>query len=1466
MKLRMFTQAALVLAGATLWIAGCSSSSPNQTVVTISPSATTVLAGQTTALTATVTGNTVLTVTWKCTWTTTTTSTDSTGKVTTTTATGGCDPTSTGYPKYGTVSDETLNVLTYTAPPLASYPQPAPVITLTATSTAAKNKTGTGTVNLDSGIRASITPSTAAVPVGLNPAATTKFTVALLNDNGIGSKWLVTQPVVGQAANPAPTSSSPTCSPTCGTIDQNGVFTAPGTVPTNTFPVTSSTSTTNPALVYVVATSQKDTSQYAVSTITLVNASTNPQTFTSIVPTSVAAGGVEQDIWLNAHNVLNTTSIAYTSPTGQVDILDPTTQVYTIPVTTAYCTPSASGVTPVVTCDSSIVTRVRLNAAEIATPGTAKITINVPDPSNPGSLIPQSFNLTLFPARPGLIASVPDSFRMQTNTTFTADGGYYGVGSRLAKLLFNGNPGLDISSNDSRQFATPLPGSQIQNPGLYEVTVLSNAQTDPPPFPSATTNVAVQSNYNNLPAPVSIPLPTTAATGTNLAPSSMALNSTKSYAVITEQASNSIQYIDLSSGTPTVNIPPFTVDQNGRGVGKAPTSVAIDDQLGLTVAGDPVAGSKHDLAVVVNNGDSTLSLLALPNANYQQFTWLGSIDMSKLLLEPPGTVTVQPAPYAVGVDPTTHLAVVAYSNSNLGFIVNINPIPVTNPSPKDPTQKCFIGSTVTVPPCAISSVSMNTGATPQVAMQPQVPVAYVSPGGGGLTSVVNLTQTNTSVNIGATPNGAVRTNNIVTIKTVTPHGINAAIGGTVLISGLDKADMDGSYQVSSVIDPYTFTYASTGANESGGSPTSGAAATVQYGNPYLTFNIANTTVGVTINPMTRTAVFADPGTTIGQILLLKSLDLTVTSITLQEGAYQGSPSGTLTAPEPGIRFVAVDPYTNVIISFNPTDNINNISLIDPVGTASVAAGRIVPAIPTGQVGAGSYTPSGGSAVTVYGPMTYDPNTKLVLVANAGSNSLTYLNVDPTNIFRPVHVQGLTVTAGGVPNAQAPLDPSTGASDGGPISCNPANPTGLSTCMPQGALIEASSATVQVYGAGFAPGAQVRLDGNTSGITTTFVTPGQLTATIPASFLTLPHDYALDVVLAGNVSNSTDFYAVGTTDLTPACAAAKPEGVAIDSIRNVGVVTLNGCTTGMIAIVNLDYAGLHNYGKPYGQVLATATVGNGPMGVDVIPRLGYAVVANNKDGTASIIDISTPTSPKVLSFTSGTTTSTSITVGISPSGVTIDQDHAYALIANSGSSTVSLIDLTALLATPMGTPVAVSIAVDAQPFAIAVDPNRAIAVVTALRQVSLATISGALDVITLSGSPAESSTATISSLSSTPTGIVYDPAVSPALFYVTSPQVNSIYTFNPDTGGTQTVRVGVNPFSIGFNYQTGTLLSVNAASTGNSISVVDSQTVSTRATLGIGSQSQYASAMDNVYGTAVIVDQNNNRVLFVPMPK
>jgi DNA-binding beta-propeller fold protein YncE len=107
-------------------------------------------------------------------------------------------------------------------------------------------------------------------------------------------------------------------------------------------------------------------------------------------------------------------------------------------------------------------------------------------------------------------------------------------------------------------------------------------------------------------------------------------------------------------------------------------------------------------------------------------------------------------------------------------------------------------------------------------------------------------------------------------------------------------------------------------------------------------------------------------------------------------------------------------------------------------------------------------------------------------------------------------------------------------------------------------------------------------------------------------------------------------------------------------------------------------------------------------------------------------------------------------------------------------------------------------------------------------------------------------------------------VSPALFYATSTLQNAIYAFNPDTGSATKIKVGTKPYSIGYNYQTGGVLTIN--STSQTASLVDSQSFKTRATLGISSQSQFSIAVDNVTNTAVIVDQNNNRVLFLAIPK
>ena len=77
-------------------------------------------------------------------------------------------------------------------------------------------------------------------------------------------------------------------------------------------------------------------------------------------------------------------------------------------------------------------------------------------------------------------------------------------------------------------------------------------------------------------------------------------------------------------------------------------------------------------------------------------------------------------------------------------------------------------------------------------------------------------------------------------------------------------------------------------------------------------------------------------------------------------------------------------------------------------------------------------------------------------------------------------------------------------------------------------------------------------------------------------------------------------------------------------------------------------------------------------------------------------------------------------------------------------------------------------------------------------------------------------------------------------------------------------VGINPTAIAYNFQSSTILTVNALS--NTISIVDSQTFRTKATLGIGGTSRFSTAIHTLTNLAVIADQANNRVLLFPVPK
>lgn len=1502
----------VVFALAAWLVVGCSSGASNVITIAVSPTSDIVIAGQVESFTASVSGTSTTTVSkWPCTYSYTPlpTATTPNPKAVTGSCSSGQTLNGGSIGTWVITTTNGSNVLTYTAPSLAKFPSPSPTLTFTATADADTKKTATATVELDSGIRLSITPTTVTVPVGITPPAAVAFQPASQNGPTTNLVWLVTQPSAGSSTvtNQTPNPASATCSPTCGSIDSNGIFTAPATLPTATTP--SGSTSTSPTTVYVVVWSASDSTHYTLATITLVSATNNSINFTGIFPPTVAAGSALANVYLNAQNLLNTTNVYFIPPGATTGSPIALANIYTIPISGEYCTASASGVTPVVTCNASLMSRIELTQNQLAIAGTAHIEIdglpgnqtatvpctNIPNSDGSTTTSNISCPLNIAYTSPAVVSATPDSFPQGSNSAISVNGGYFGgTNTPIVKLLVDGSLNT-VSSSGPRQFVGTQQGSSLQNPGLYQVAIQSNAPLGSQPlFPTATTNVAVQPIFASLNS-----VPSTISLGSgNPAPSSFALDSANGFAVLTEQGTNAIQVIDLSGSVPLLG--PRLVMQTGGG----PTSVALDTQLSIP------GYTGQDLAVVVSSADSKLYLYAVSRTSITQ---IGSVpvDLQSLILASGSGV---PTPYAVGVDPQTHLAALAYSSTNqyanLGFIVDVNP----NLDSSD-TRTCFANSSVQKPPCVTALVSVVTGATPQVVMQPGAPIAYVTPGGQGTTSVVNLLQQGTSAQIApagtsTTTSGAYRVNGVVTVITTTPHGINPASGGTVIISGLLPADLNGTYQVlaGSVTSPYTFQYAQPGAptgteleTNTGGSGS--ALGTVEYGTSYYSFNTTSTATGAAINPTTRMFAFADPNASVGQIGFISTLDQTVTSLTLTAGSCHTctpNPSG---APEIGFRSVSFDPFTDLLVAYNPSTNSgpsfpgNAISLINP-GTTTAGGGysaayRIIAAISTGQVGSGSYTPAGQTTpVTVNGPMIYDPKSKFVLVGNAGSNTLSYLNIDPTSQFKPIHADTLQVTSstGAVPSGQPAL--------GSPAAttCNPIDPN--NPCMPQAVQL-GKTATLRVLGQGFLPGGAgsanpvVRLDGSSTGVTILSATDGEVDFTIDGSILTVAHDYALDVVAGGVTSNSMDLYAVGVLDMTSVCTPTTafpqgPEAVAIDDTLHIAFVTNYACNS--VSIITIDPAGFTKADKsvaPYGSVINTLKVGNNPIGVAVIPRLGYAAVANNGDtptGTVSVIDYShnyTPDTAQVLSFTtttttSGVTTSTtsnSVAVGLAPVGLAFDQDRALALVANSGSNTLSSIDLTVLLPGAVTTtvPVATTIALSGPPTAVAVDNDGALAVVSSLQNSGTSSSSAGLDVVTLNTNPpVRSTTASVSSLTASLTGLVFDPtpAFNPTptdrVFYAASTQSNAIYQFDPTAGTTTTYKVGINPYSLGFNFQTGTLLTIN--STSNTCSIVDSQNLKSTQTLGISSQSQFAVAVDNWFNSAVIADQNNNRVLLLALPK
>ncbi|HLX84267.1 MAG TPA: hypothetical protein VKR59_10230, partial [Terriglobales bacterium] len=402
---------------------------------------------------------------------------------------------------------------------------------------------------------------------------------------------------------------------------------------------------------------------------------------------------------------------------------------------------------------------------------------------------------------------------------------------------------------------------------------------------------------------------------------------------------------------------------------------------------------------------------------------------------------------------------------------------------------------------------------------------------------------------------------------------------------------------------------------------------------------------------------------------------------------------------------------------------------------------------------------------------------------------------------------------------------------------------------------AANLSLTINGFGFVPGtSQVFLD-------TTALPPGnvavsnggrQIVATVPASLLQAARRYSVTVQNPGpSVSNTTEL-----TVVQPVVVGNLPSSVAVDPDRDVAVVTNNG--DGTVSLVDLTT------GTTLPQ--SPLSVGQGPIGVAVLPRLGLAVVANNLSSDVSVVDENGINPPQTVPLCAGCT---------GPTGVGIEQDTANAIVAASGpdsscSTVTSGCEVSFLHLATTGSGAGTSIQVNQSPVSVATDPNgdRFVAV-------GAGSQAGSIDIIDLFSNTV---TCRVSGVQ-LPSGVVFDPVNQ--VFVAANSLQNNIVIVDPLTCIPTTVRVGINPTSLDYNFQTSTLVTVNSAS--NTMSFLDymcppavgvpvtCSSPQTREIFGLPSSAkfsqnqQFSVAIDAKLNLAVVVDTNNSRVLLIPLP-
>ncbi len=810
---------------------------------------------------------------------------------------------------------------------------------------------------------------------------------------------------------------------------------------------------------------------------------------------------------------------------------------------------------------------------------------------------PQACQLSIVPGRPAIVAASPNSASQsnQNDTNpfiFNLDGGYFGtsaIGSTPSVTAqFDGSLAA-ASPVGPRQASVTINNADFSVAGLHQVTLTNPLVATPAVLPQtfAATNFAVQSCLGpaqGCPQPTvsvaSLPVGTT--------PMGIAVNTATGIAVVTNFASNSITLIDVTGSTPAGCACPVV---KTIPVGVGPTGVAIDNI--------------RNLAVVTNNTDKTISVVNLA-------TYATTVVSTQ----------IPAAPVSVGVNPITGMALIAYQNTSVGALVDL-------------TQ---------TPPAFVGAMTVGTGAHPQVAVVPTLNWGFVTPGGAGVLSIVDLSRRNSST-IATTGAVRVSSTSTSTITTTAPHGLT--VGDAVLITGVTDPTFNGVFIVTTVPSSISFTYTQIGPDSTSGG------GTIFYAEPLASVDVTENTTGISINSEAKRAVLTDP-TLPQSIFTMSILDQTISTFTSETGATNS----------------AVNPYTDIAVTIDPATN--QLSVIDPRTPLRLTT-LSLPGVTPGAV-------------------AIDPGTDTVLVANQGSNDVTVISL---GAIKPLHLEQVILPV----NRQLSTDLTLASPSDLPLTLIGKGFNSSSVARVDGYILSPVGTVtdremnVVVPGTLLGNARRFAVDvlntATNAGLSNVEYFSVVQAVDLTSSGCPSPQPSAVAVDDLRNIAFVTENLCaqaavvnINTGAITNVVGVGNnPQGVATGPGFGIAVVTNRGDNTATI-IDSADFT----------QATTTIAVGGEPIGVAISPIDGTTLVTNSNINSSSISSFG---AADIATLTVNVTSAN----GANPVAVAIDAIDQLALVTNAGGGNASLLNIS------QSPPVVQSQTnVSTQPTGVAFDPS------------------------------------------------------------------------------------------------------------------------------------------------------------------